>query len=700
MTATDGVKAYGAALLVLLAVACTAEQKIRCGEGTELVAGRCVPLDGGAAGGSNGVVCGDGAVVLDGQCQGLRGIGQACESGEQCASGSCLGEDRGAPGGYCTVPACSDNRPCPAGSRCYYSSTERQFLCLAYCDDPGDCRDGYACQPLYTSGVSVCAPSCVATQACPAGTRCDEASGTCVLHECELGASDACAGEDDAGASDLVCYADRLGLSASGAVCLPACDPSASVSGCADNEVCQPLPEDPARTGLCVPPICATTEECSPGAVCMDGVCQPPARCDDDGACEGDDLVCVGGAGGQCMPACPESGDEGCAELHSGLVCSAALGACLPTGSFPGSVCRSDRNAPCSELRVGERTVPMACEDNVCLARCDEGGSALCESIRSSLTCAEALFDAPLCVPKGSFPGGPCDGGSCAPLARGGQTLTMACAQDTCLVTCEAGAAGDIACAALDARLVCIDGAFNGPADLCLPRGSYPGGPCGPGGACGDGMTCQADRCLYTCAQGGEAFCNGVSAGLSCASGVYAEPVCLPRGSFPGSPCRPTGGDECDQNLGGLADADMICNAGRCVVQCEAPGIFASGDALCGAVSSVLTCVNGPGVDVCVIACGEGDACPAGSSCLTSQDACLPTGTFLGSPCAEGNACDGSPSLVCQPGAAVCVAGCGHLPEANRNGYCSTLGAQLGTGWNTCVDTDPGPSELLTCVDL
>lgn len=713
-------RAVWVSLAVVAALtACTADQEVRCGEGTELVGGRCVPLsgdanvpgdgdgDGDGGPGPGDVTCGDGAVLFDGVCEGKRPIGSACESGEQCLSDTCLGEDKGATDGYCTQVACSPNRPCEAGSQCYYSRTAGQFLCLVFCDDANDCRDGYACQPLYTSDVSVCAPSCTVTQACPAGTLCEESSGKCVLHECELGASDPCGegGDDDGGtpaSSDLVCYADRLGISESGAVCLPSCNPSAIATPCADNEVCQPLPEDPANTGLCVPPLCKATEDCSAGAVCMSGVCQPPARCDENGECAGDDVfVCVGGAGGQCMPRCPETGDEGCAAIHSGLSCSPTLDACLPTGAFPGSVCRSDLNAPCDPLtvRVGDGAVstPLVCENGVCIASCASGGDDLCEAISDTLTCAADVFDEPLCLPNGSFPGGPCDSeGACDDLSAGGNTVPMACAQDKCIATCDDSAGGDLLCDAIDHSLVCIDSAFGTPQDMCLPRGAYPGGPCGPADSCDTGMTCEDNRCLYQCGTGGEALCNGINAGLSCATGVYAEPVCLPRGSFPGSPCRP-GGDQCDQNLSGLPDADMVCSSTNvCVVQCEAPGVFVNGDALCGVVSSALTCLNTSPIDVCVTACGESNACPAGFSCLVSQDACLPTGSFLGSPCAAGNTCSGTtPPLACGPTGS-CGASC---DTAGPSGYCSGLAGMFGQTWDTCGDVDgAGPGGQI-CFD-
>lgn len=714
--------AAGIGIMAMLAGGCTAEQKIACGTGTELVAGKCVPLtldasrplaeagpsrfDSGAP-----LVCGEDTFEADGGCVGRRPIGAACDNGMECSSGTCLTESRGAVDGYCTVVACNASRPCPAGSRCYFSSTEQSFLCLTYCDDDADCRDEYACQPLYTTDASVCTPSCVTTGACPSGTRCDADSGKCLLHECELGARNACASDDDAGvdtSADLICYADRLGLSASGAVCLPACDPQAAESTCAGNEVCQPLPEAPATLGLCVPPLCMNTEDCSAGAQCMDGVCQPPARCDAKGACADDDTVCVGGARGQCMPACPTSPEKStCRDIHTGLSCAQSLGACLPTGSFPGSVCTADGSSPCSDLSVrdknGDLTITqMVCEGGLCLASCATGGDALCGDILETLTCAQDVFDTPLCLPAGSFPGGPCDAdAACDLLAQGDLSIPMTCARNQCLITCDDATTGDVLCDSIDASLVCTADAFGGTTDVCLPRGSYPGGPCAAGDACDAGMTCEDSMCLYQCTTGGESLCNAVSPTLSCASGVFSEPVCLPRGSFPGSPCRTGIGNECDQNLRGLPDANLACVNNLCVVQCEALTVFASGDALCATINSALTCVGSPSVDFCTTACvGAGNACPAGNSCLVSEDACLPDGSFLGSACAGGTTCNsaGTPPLACAPGASPkCAAAC--ATRGMSSGDCQALNASFGTTFDTCTDVDPGAATVLACID-
>ena len=213
-------------------------------------------------------------------------------------------------------------------------------------------------------------------------------------------------------------------------------------------------------------------------------------------------------------------------------------------------------------------------------------------------------------------------------------------------------------------------------------------------------MACKGSRCLYDCSAGGNTLCGAISSTLACAPTVYDVPVCLPKGSFPGGPCDAA--SMCAQNLGGLASADMRCQTGVCVVQCASGSVlpFVNGDALCGAVSGALTCVDSAGAQAfCSLKCGEGNTCATGTSCLTSQGACLPTGSFLGSPCAGGTTCSGSPMLVCAPtgpsSPPICAAGCNSGAPQTGDGYCAALGGMLGTGFDKCIAA--GPVEI--CVD-
>jgi hypothetical protein len=251
------------------------------------------------------------------------------------------------------------------------------------------------------------------------------------------------------------------------------------------------------------------------------------------------------------------------------------------------------------------------------------------------------------------------------------------------LLTCDNLAGGDAFCAAVDGSLLCADNLYGDGVDLCLPRGAFPGGPCAAGNSCKDGMLCKGSRCLYDCADGGNALCGAISSTLACAPTVYDAPVCLPKGSFPGGACG--AGDSCAVDLGGLAAADMRCQTGVCVVQCATFAPFAAADALCGAVSSSLTCVEPLGPQaLCTLKCGAGNTCATGTSCLTSQQACLPTGTFLGSPCASGNMCFGSAALPLACAGGSCAATC----TAGDGAYCTAVNP----AFTQCQTIAPGLS--------
>jgi hypothetical protein len=244
------------------------------------------------------------------------------------------------------------------------------------------------------------------------------------------------------------------------------------------------------------------------------------------------------------------------------------------------------------------------------------------------------------------------------------------------LLTCDNLVGGDALCAGVDAGLVCADNLYGDGVDLCLPRGSFPGGACGAGNSCDSGMVCKGARCLYDCTSGGNTLCNGISTTLACAPTVYDVPVCLPKGSFPGGACG--AGDTCASDLNGVAAVDMRCQTGVCVVDCDNTATLQKGDGLCEAVNPALTCVDSAAAPFCSVKCGAGNTCATGTSCLTSQQACLPTGSFLGSPCASG-ACSPSavPMLACAPNN-TCAARC-NTGAGMGNAYCMALGVGLTT---------------------
>jgi hypothetical protein len=651
-----------------------ASDGVSCGEGTVQADGVCVVSDdydsgtphagaggnggSGGAGGSEadaGLICGDGTVEVDGECvaspaaPAKKPVGAACELATDCETGTCAISDE-LPGGYCTILGCSSDNPCPVGSTCYTAESGVN-LCLAFCEGNVDCREGddYNCQPLYTNALGICAPSCTINDNCSSSTRCNQDTGICELLTCDPAASDSSCNDEE------TCWPDTEGLSDEGGLCLHLCNPGEPSAECLSGEVCQPLATDPANSGFCAPPVCSATHECPAGAICQDQVCQPPALCDEDTECEDDDTTCVAGS---CLSKCP-TGDDTCADIHPDLVCADTLDepACLPLGSFPGSACRPNRNNACDGITAGDESAAMICQDDVCLPDCTAGGTEFCQDIDDTLVCAVGIFETPLCLPKGSFPGAPCDDSdACEQNLEGNADVDMVCASGTCVVDCDESGQwdgyGDTLCRFVDPTLTCSESAGS----ICVLACEA--------GACDDG---------YSCLNPGQI--------------PEAENACLPDGSFPGSACRATVGNQCDQNLSGNASVDMECAAGTCVVSCGVADA-ATNDGLCGLVDPSLTCSE-TASDVCVLHCVAG-ACPSGYSCLkpSTENACLPNGTFPGSACRAtvGNQCDqnlsGNPSLDMECASGACVVSCGLADAATNDGLCASVSPAL-----TCSET-------------
>jgi hypothetical protein len=182
---------------------------------------------------------------------------------------------------------------------------------------------------------------------------------------------------------------------------------------------------------------------------------------------------------------------------------------------------------------------------------------------------------------------------------------------------------------------------------VCLPIGSFPGSACraDKNSACDSvavgsthaAMSCEGDRCLVECATGGEGLCQKLGADLHCATGIYAEPVCLPSGSYPGAPCAGASHDQCaDVDLGQGVNAKQVCAGDRCVFDCSSAAN--GGEAYCAGIDAALSCAT---------------------AAYPGKAVCLPTGSYPGGACAHGTcaklgdramACEGDVCLVtCTP---------------------------------------------------
>ena len=590
--------------------------------------------------------------------------------------------------GFCAPPVCSKSAECPAGAVCQNT----------VCQPPALCDSSAECAADSTTCV---------------GGKC--------MSKCPTASGESC--------SDI-----HPGLVCADALAVPACLPLGTFPGsaCRPNrdDACSPLTVGTSSAPMvcandtCLvdcgtggTPLCAEIDpslECATGifanALCLPKGAFPGSACDGAGNCaqdlEGNPAVDMKCLGGTCVIDCDESsewagyGDALCAVVDASLTCASSAGsfctractaqgcgegfscldpgrvtgnenACLPTGSFPGSPCRTSGTTVCDPVSGAAQR----CVSGTCTIECGAGADAaaddaICTGFDPGLTCSETADDICVfacgaggvcpttyscfgqgaenaCLPTGSFPGSPCrpDGddagseGDCDQDLDGDVDADMVCVGGACVVECSTGgtsAAEDAVCTGVSDLLTCSETA----GDLCVLE-------CGANGVC---------PATYSC------------------FGAGAENACLPTGSFPGSPCRPDGIDagtegDCDQDLNGNADADMVCVSNVCVVDCDTPGNAAADDALCETIG--LTCAESAS-DLCVVPCAEDTAsCPPSFSCLDPgvdhENACLPNGTFLGSTCRVGGVpCDplGALSAVCVEGQDICALDCSFAPDA------------------------------------
>jgi hypothetical protein len=261
----------------------------------------------------------------------------------------------------------------------------------------------------------------------------------------------------------------------------------------------------------------------------------------------------------------------------------------------------------------------------------------------------------------------------------------MECFAGTCLVPCNDGAVetGDGLCGQVSSSLTCMGLKANGDG-FCLLK-------------CVDG-SCGGD---FTCYDAG---------------GAGHQNVCLPIGSFPGSPCHAADGNHAHPYCANFANQTQSCFGGMCLVDCDETNVQ-TGDALCGAIDASLTCMPMDGKKgLCVPHCVSGQ-CSTGLSCYGAENACLPNGSFPGSACAFDDTCGslavpdgqgGSLTLTQTCLSGTCVVDCLDGDANYGDGLCGAVNAALtcmpangvsGTGYCTySCGTSSCPAGL-SCFD-
>lgn len=571
-------------------------------------------------------------------------------------------------------------------------------VCVKACVD-GACDEGFSC--LSSEGV------CLPTGGFPS-SPCrvfDDPAGRCDQDVAGVEAADmVCAATGGAGTCVIDCADGGTSLcqkvnavltcsTTAGNICLPGCGDGACQDGLscfAKEEACLPTGAFPGSPCRVLEPACDSALGGVTGAdmVCVAGtdgdVCLLDCATGGEALCQAVDpsLHCSAAAGDRCLPGCAEG------DCDDGFSCLVSEGTCLPTGSFPGSDCRAGDD-PCDQNVGGVAAADMACVQGRCLIGCAGDDDDLCSAVNPLLTCAAAAGDICLptcdaeagaeqacdegfscfatenaCLPTGGFPGSVCrpaqdPTGRCDANLGGNEDADMRCVNDLCLVDCAAG--GPALCDAIDTSLSCSAAA----GDVCVPK-------CGPDGECDDGLACFS-----------------------------SENVCLPQGSFPGSPCQ----DTCAQNLLGVEQIDMVCTNNTCVVDCSF-----GGDVLCQVVDPSLAC-SAAGGNICVPSCnpsaGEGN-CPTGLACFAGESVCLPVGAFPGGPCtypagSSTGACGslGPLPMVCADpglGSEVCLVDCtqgGHAACQQVDSGLSCLPATAsGLDNDVCVPNGTFPESL------
>jgi hypothetical protein len=555
----------------------------------------------------DGTACADTTVCNGAEtCQaGLCRVGTAldCNDANPCTSDSCdatLG---------CRHTAVGNGTPCSDGNACNGAEQCQGGACAS--GVPLVCNDGNTCTTDSCDPVAGCRFTAIPDgSTCGDGNVCNGAE-TCQSGACRAGTPLTCT-DGNRCTSDTCdpatgCRYTGLGDGAScsdGNLCngLETCQAGACTSGtavnCNDNSYC-------------------TTDLCSPTTGCYHTPVVNGASCSDSNPCNGIEVcqggVCAAGTPLNCNDSNPCTADS----------CTAA-GGCQQTAVANGTVC-SDGNT-CNGLETCQngacaQGTSLSCNDtNPCTTdSCDAQTGCRFTAVADGTACP----DADLCDGAEACQGGTCSAGTPVACNDGN-----ACTQDSCdsALGCRAVAVAN--------GTLCTDGNGCNGAETCQA------GVCTPGTAlaCGDGNTCTTDSCDPVAGCRHTAVANGTSCrDTDLCDGAEA---CQTGVCRPGTPLSCVDGNAC---------TNETCNASAgCQYTAVPNGTTCADGNLCNGEETCQSAVCSAGAS---LDCDDGNACSTDT--CNAGSGCAHTVNPAGTPCSDGNACNGAET--CAGG--VCVAG-------------------------------------------
>lgn len=438
-----------------------------------------------------------------------------CQKDEDCPQGKCnlgtftcvecLGHSDCPPGSRCSkweciqTAQCSATEVCPDGLVCDQASG----FCVECLADQ-DCGDGGLCVSL------TCLPPC--DKGCPPQWTCLDEKGVCV--ECLDDGN--CVAMDWCNLEENLCYPDGCPAGAEGCVGNSTARCAENGSGWMDLEECpaeQACVEGKCVSGqICVPNLVSCADEYTIQTCNANGTQLAETKCPDDQRCSNGDCS------GACVPDCEgkECGESNCpgyscGECQEGAICTDDFRCYMETCEPGRRACLNGGVAICSADGVWTEGKPCPpdtlCQEGECVALppvC-EPGVRMCEG-NSIVTCAPnglSWTDGEPC-PVGTV----CESGVCKQLPP----------------ECKPGST---VCAGTTAYLQCLDdGTSWSEPFTCPPNTTCSGGQCTP-----NPQVCQP----------GTVKCDGASV-VRCrqdGSGWDVQQQCAPGTQCVSGSCKP-----------------------------------------------------------------------------------------------------------------------------------------------------------------